>query len=51
MQSVRASDPKKPSDLHRERPEVKEWGNLRFDVLENVEVPTEFLLIEVYRPD
>jgi len=28
---------------------VKEWGNLRFDVLENVEVPTEFLLIEVYR--
>ena len=31
--------------------QVKEWGNLRFDVLENVEIPTEFLLIEVYRPD
>lgn len=40
----------KPSDLHRDL-QVKEWGNLRFDVLENVEVPTEFLLIEVYRPD
>jgi quinol monooxygenase YgiN len=31
--------------------QVKEWGNLRFDVLENVEVPTEFLLIELYRLD
>ncbi|CAK9043843.1 (4S)-4-hydroxy-5-phosphonooxypentane-2 [Durusdinium trenchii] len=28
---------------------VKEWGNLRFDVLQSVETPTEFLLIEVYR--
>ena len=31
--------------------QVKEWGNLRFDVLQSVETPTEFLLIEVYRRD
>lgn len=28
---------------------MKEWGNLRFDVLQNVEKPSEFLLVEVYR--
>ena len=30
--------------------EVKEYGNLRFDVLQSVDDPTDFLLIEVYRP-
>ena len=29
--------------------EVKEYGNLRFDVLQSVDDPTNFLLIEVYR--
>ncbi|CAJ1436081.1 unnamed protein product [Effrenium voratum] len=28
---------------------VKEYGNLRFDLLQNVDSPTEFLLIEVYK--
>ncbi|CAE7039200.1 lsrG [Symbiodinium natans] len=28
---------------------VKEYGNLRFDVLQSVDDPTNFLLIEVYR--
>ena len=39
--------------IHRFSPgsKVKEYGNLRFDVLQSVDDPTNFLLIEVYRPE